>query len=381
MTRGFAAHNRCRGRTLAHGGFDAYAQRPVGQAGRTHRSSNALFGALVLGGFTVALVVVAIAVLVGEPDQTNRAQVGIGLLTGAVVSAVLAVAELLLATRQHATETRARGERDRQALILLLGADRNLDGIDLSGRDLAGIFLRNKSMRHARLVGTVLRDADLSGTDLTGANLLGADLAGSTLSGTRFDHAVLCGARFDAASTPPPRTVDSGHADVDVALAERAEAMARELNIVELDQVSALTGMLSVSASFRGANLAGALFRSALLRGADMRETNLSGAQIHEADLEFVDLSNSTIRISLSSIEIRDLCRDARVDPAGLVKLMKSEWSCRGDGPDAVAISPSFETTNTNFGGCSLGGADIAPELQHVFDPMEFAAGERSTTP
>lgn len=104
----------------------------------------------------------------------SGAQIGIALVGGAVVSAVLFAGEsvrdarFVEATMRHTVATQ-------------IALTTDLSGADLRGQDLRGLTLRRKNLRNANLEGVRLDNVDLSGADLRGAVLRRANLSGANL--------------------------------------------------------------------------------------------------------------------------------------------------------------------------------------------------------
>jgi hypothetical protein len=149
--------------------------------------------------------------------------IGIALLTGAVVGSVFFVAE---ETREEERVLRAEIVENtrfvRQLSIefpqqpkpltgtILAGASLaglKLTGADLSAADMTGVSLTEAQLDGADLTDAVLVDADLTEADLTGASLAGADLTGAVLTGAMLTGADLGDVVLDGVcwveSSPP----------------------------------------------------------------------------------------------------------------------------------------------------------------------------------
>jgi uncharacterized protein YjbI with pentapeptide repeats len=110
----------------------------------------------------------------GSAEQSTKAQLGSGLVTGGVIALVLFVAESMREVRMvQATQ--------RQAFLIQLSLSRNFVGADLRGQDLRGLSFRGKDLRNVLLQGCNLNDVDLSYADLRGANLVSASMRGARL--------------------------------------------------------------------------------------------------------------------------------------------------------------------------------------------------------
>jgi uncharacterized protein YjbI with pentapeptide repeats len=75
-----------------------------------------------------------------------------------------------------------------------VGAEADLVGCNLDGRDFSGMDIHG-----ADLSGATLQETDLSGADLTGANLADADLRSADLTGSVLVSAILDGASLEGA--------------------------------------------------------------------------------------------------------------------------------------------------------------------------------------
>lgn len=159
---------------------------------------------------------------------------GTTLVGGAVVSLSIFLlqnsfeAEQELARQQELRQVKA--ARRREDLLLTLGLQQNLTGIDLSGKNLSDVYL----------AGKILKDADLSSAKLQNATLLEADLTDADLSQARF------------------RGADVSYADF-----RRARLWDAKLIFADLTYAD--------------------------LRGADLAGANLKGATLHSTDLRWVD--------------------------------------------------------------------------------------------
>ena len=139
---------------------------------------------------------------------------------------------------------------------------RQLESIDLSGRDLSAASAHLANLTSARLERTNLSGADLHEAALEGAQLIDADLAGATAFYGIFRLADLTRARLDGANL--------------------------------------------VSANFEGAVLQGALLRgtrlgdanlvAADLRGADLRDADLHGARLYRTLLDGALLDGANLQ-------------------------------------------------------------------------------------
>lgn len=207
------------------------------------------------------------------------------LLTGAMVAFAILIVQLMIDARSHREGELRQEQADREGLLLLLGRQNDLSGVDLRKKDLAGSYLNGKVLNDAdlsdarlggaRLVGAKLVSADLRGADLHDAHLDRSDLRQANLSGAQLDHAWLLGAKLDAA-TLSRRTVKGKLVPTTLIGAHLENAFLR----ADL-QYAVLTG-----ARLDGAHLAPANLSHASLAGADLSHADLRGAILTDVDLQ-----------------------------------------------------------------------------------------------
>jgi len=160
-----------------------------------------------------------------EPE--GREELGMTLLTGAVVAVAILGLQVFFDQRLSSIEDRRRADEmartlrldaqaARQSLRLTIGIQRNLEYIDLSGRDLASFYLGGKDLQGAHLVKTNLRRAILARANLTNAVLEGAHLEGAHLDNVRLKNAGLQWAHLQGAvlSQANIRDADFSYADL-----------------------------------------------------------------------------------------------------------------------------------------------------------------------
>jgi uncharacterized protein YjbI with pentapeptide repeats len=165
----------------------------------------------ILGGAFAALCIVLGVYFIrpGWNSGGSRSDLGVALMTGAVIS----VAVLGL---QIANELRVEDVEKRRQLLASIGSSMRLDGIDLSGEDLEGVHLGSKIFDDARFVGTDLQGANLSRSRFERATFEGADLREANMratdfQGAHFQDANLSGATLHSACL---READLRGADV-----------------------------------------------------------------------------------------------------------------------------------------------------------------------
>jgi uncharacterized protein YjbI with pentapeptide repeats len=207
--------------------------------------------------------------------ELAKSDLGLALMTGALIAFSVVLLEFLLAQRANRLESERQGESEKQALQLLVGRQRNLSGIDLggevlndfylNGKDLTGANLRGSSLRRARLQDAVLVETILVRSHLEDSRLEGAHLERAILDGAHLDGAHLRGARLQGARLRGAYLLS---ADLDFA-------------VVRAD----LAGARLMGARFFGADLGNANLRGAKLQRADLRFASLTGANLAGADL------------------------------------------------------------------------------------------------
>jgi uncharacterized protein YjbI with pentapeptide repeats len=221
------------------------------------------------------------------PYRKRRGELGLALLTGALIGFSILVVQVLFDQRISSIEGRRARQAEQQSLQLAIGQNEDISGIDLAGAKLTGLYLGRKQMNGARLVGAdldravldraVLRRADLYRVDLNGAtakeaDLSGANIANANLAGVDLRGAKLPGATLRGATLPG-------------AMLSLADASA-DLRGADLERAT-LAGADLSQADLRGANLAGADVRLASLPGADLRGANLEGANLKWATYDW----------------------------------------------------------------------------------------------
>jgi uncharacterized protein YjbI with pentapeptide repeats len=277
-----------------------------------------------VGGALLALTVIP-GVYLWWPSRSKelaKSDLGLALMTGALIAFSVLVLEFLLTQRARKLESVRQDEAEKQALQLLVGRQRNLAGIDLgcsaaekdadcgevldgfylSGKILTDANLRGSSLQQVRLENARLQQAILAGADMEGANLEGAHLERAILDRARLHGAVLRFANLEGARL---RGAQLPRANLDFALL-RAD----------------LAGAQLVGASLFGADLANANLRGAKLQRADLRSASLAGANLAGADLRNAMAGGADFT-------------NARFDDATDWPSMDEKWprSCDGEPP------------------------------------------------
>ena len=214
------------------------------------------------------LLVAGVALWLWRPRETRAYEVGLALLSGAVIALVVFVAQVGFDSRIRDADAARAEEEERQALRLSLGSSRSLEGVDLSGRkDLREINLGRKRLRYS-----LLRGADLHGASLVGADMRETDLRDAFLHRAQLRRADL----------------------------QRAFVTSADLGSADLSSANLSGARLS------WASLAGARLRSATVRGAEVIRADLSGADLQAADLAGVDARRAALR----GADLRDTVLD-----------------------------------------------------------------------
>lgn len=249
--------------------------------------------------WTIALigsVALAVTVIPGirlwwpsRADPVRRSDLGLALMTGALIAFSVLLLQLLFDLRMADTDRKRSDREDQANFQLFVTRQSNLAGVELSGKRMDGFFLQGKNLSGANLSfanlrGAVLRHSNLVGAKLRGADLTEADLVHANLSEANFEDADLTRAKFAFADLSRARM--SGailvHADLGVATL-RADLRRADLRFANLYNADL------APANLRGANLRGATLKYATLRGAA-----LQGADLRAAQLEGVNFSHVT---------------------------------------------------------------------------------------
>jgi uncharacterized protein YjbI with pentapeptide repeats len=171
-----------------------------------------------------------------EPE--GREELGIRLLTGALVAVAILGLQVFFDQRLSSIEDRRRAddqarnqrideEAARQNLRLTIGIQKNLTNIDLRGRDLASLYLGGKNLAHAQLGMTNLRNAVLAWADLTDAELQGAHLEGAHLDNAHLADARLPKAHLQNAVLSRAKLFDTDFSYADLRGADLETALNR----------------------------------------------------------------------------------------------------------------------------------------------------------
>jgi uncharacterized protein YjbI with pentapeptide repeats len=235
-------------------------------------------------------------------EQIARRDLGLALLTGAMIAFAVLLIQILVETRAHEDDQRRQRaaeqqqrDADRQSLQISVGAS-NLSGIGLAGDDLKNFYLGHKTLVEANLRKTHLENAtlvhaDLRRSDLTGAWLADADLSQADLrlaavDGAHLERAQLTLANLDGATLEHAHLEDA----VLVAATANADFKGASLQRAHLDDAQLANANL-IDANLRGASLVGANLSHAFLYGADLSHT---GSTIGSATLIDVHYDGST---------------------------------------------------------------------------------------
>lgn len=218
-------------------------------------------------------------------DPVRRSDLGLALMTGALIAFSVLLLQLLFDIRMAETDRRRSDREDQANFQLFVTRQTNLAGVDLSGKRMDGFFLQGKNLaganlsstnlrgailRHANLVGANLKGADLTGADLGHADLNEANLERATLANTKLGFADFSRARMSGAIL---RKADLGVATL------RADLRRADLRFANLYNADLAPANLR-NANLRGADLKYATLRGSALQGADLRAAQLEGVNV-----------------------------------------------------------------------------------------------------
>lgn len=291
-------------------------------------------------------------------DLVSRSDLGIALMTGAVIAFSVFALQLVIQIRSQRDADARERQADKQALLLLLGRSSDLSGVDLREKDLSHAYLNEKVLRGGILEKATLTEVQLQDADLLGANLRRArlelahldraDLRFADFAGATLEGATLTGANLDAATLSPLR--------------EGNRLVGVNLNGADLSNASA-----------RGADLHRANLTEARLIGTRLAPANLQGANLQDADLEFADLRGANLKgadlsgANLDSIKDLSFAKFDRTTtwPEGF------KWPTPPDKGGAKPFCPE--------GTCTLSKkrnvGDLPPRLNRMLERLATAAG------
>jgi uncharacterized protein YjbI with pentapeptide repeats len=138
-----------------------------------------------VAGFVIGLSMVMAGVYLLRPQwkaKNTRTDMGIALVTAAVISVAIFVLQILDENRLRREEVQRQNEAANQALRIQLA---------LSEGPLKFMNLRGQDLREVNLVAKILDDAIFDGADLREANLRDALLRGARFVDARLDRADL----------------------------------------------------------------------------------------------------------------------------------------------------------------------------------------------
>ena len=81
-------------------------------------------------------------------DPVSRSDLGIALMTGALIAFAVLGVQLLIQIRSQRDANAREDQADRAALILQLGRASNLSDLDLQDQDLSTAYLKEKDVPH-----------------------------------------------------------------------------------------------------------------------------------------------------------------------------------------------------------------------------------------
>jgi uncharacterized protein YjbI with pentapeptide repeats len=282
-------------------------------------------------------------------DPVSRTDLGVALLTGALIAFAVLALQILVELRAQNEGIHRQREADRQALLLLLGRQQNLSGLDLHGKDLKDAYLASKVLRGAKLEG-----ADLAGTSLEGANLVEARLVGAKLDKARLNNADLRNADLTGATLVGAKLVD---AQLDAAsLSPTKDGKTTDLSRADLSNAF-------VRSDLRGANLTGAI-----LVGTRFAPANLEGADLTGADLQFADLRGANLK-GAKLAESKHL--DQAIDFSYAMYDGKTTWPQDFSWPDHNGKRPTCAQVTCRFKAIRF--TELPPRLRTMRDALRQA--------
>ncbi|MFI8362178.1 pentapeptide repeat-containing protein [Streptomyces sp. NPDC085612] len=155
----------------------------------------ALLGVLILlGVLGAAGAAFAWRMAVKEPEREPRIEVLAGIGGGLITGIAIGVSALFLEQALEESQRYATWRANVEIAASIPGfspGDRDIEGINFSGKSLHNADLRGVDLRHAQLRDTDFTGADLSGARLQGANLTGANFYEANLTDARLDGAEL----------------------------------------------------------------------------------------------------------------------------------------------------------------------------------------------
>jgi uncharacterized protein YjbI with pentapeptide repeats len=204
----------------------------------------------------IAVVVIGVVLVPGillvwpsRKERTCRVDLGVALLTGALVAFTVLGVQIVFDWRFSELDRRRQEAQDRRDAVLsmklAISSQKELSGIQLENLDLSRFYFGGKTLTFAQMRGTRLVEAVLDGVDLAYADLSGGDLSRANLRDARLVEAQL-----------PNATLDE-------AIAAKAD----------------FSGAILTGAFLRGADLSGAKLQGADLTGATMTIDALSATE------------------------------------------------------------------------------------------------------
>lgn len=346
---------------------------------------------IALGLLALLAVIGLFAILSGESD-TKRVDLGIALVSGAIIGGSILAAQYSLNARDRYLENLIADSEKRQNLIHTIGMSTDMSGIDLSGMHLDGVYLRGKRLDGANLIGTSLRNADLTDASLKDALLIGTDLRGAILAGTDFTGAIMYAADLSESTTRPgtvwlrPDEPASSESKIQHLDDDEARRLADQIGYAgPLDEARTWFEQLVVRrATFDRALLLGAILDRAELIGASFEKADLSGCSMNEANLALADLSNARVRKEVTDSRATRVERTMRRFPSARAR---ERLNLVYDDPDteqhlAGVQLPTPDLTGVRLNAASLRGTEFAPEAKlDEAHPAEVFADKKTRWP
>ncbi|MER6392587.1 pentapeptide repeat-containing protein [Streptomyces sp. NPDC059382] len=164
----------------------------------------ALLGFLILLGILGATgAIFAWRMAVREPEREPRIEVLAGIGGGLITGIAIGVSALFLDKQIEESQKYAAWLANVEIVEAMPGftpGDRNIDGINFSGKLMRNADFTGAEVRNGRFQDAYLERSHFEGADMRKANLLGANLYEASLIGTNLDGADLRSANLTLAA-------------------------------------------------------------------------------------------------------------------------------------------------------------------------------------
>ncbi|MFD3545055.1 pentapeptide repeat-containing protein [Streptomyces sp. NPDC058655] len=153
----------------------------------------------LLGVLGAAGAIFAWRMALREPEREPRIEVLAGIGGGLITGIAVGISALFLEQSLEVSHKYATWRANVEIADSIPGftpGDRNIKGLNFSGKSLRNADLNGAELRGAQLRDTDLRGADLRNAKMQGANLVGANFFEADLRGAHLEGAKLHGANF-----------------------------------------------------------------------------------------------------------------------------------------------------------------------------------------